>query len=92
MTDITVTLTETQLKSLEYVAVSPQYWVENAVTQRARLASEEIIQMYTTRALDEGIQIPSTRDEIVTDAFARGWVKTAADREVEDQAALAERA
>jgi len=92
MAELTVTITDTQLKGLEYVAASPQDWADNAITERARLAVDEIVQMYTTRALDEGVSIPATRDEIVTDAFSRGWVKTAADREAEDQAALAERA
>lgn len=92
MAELTVTITDTQLKGLEYVAASPQEWADNAITERARIAVDEIVQIYTTRALDEGIQIPTTRDEIVTDAFTRGWVKTAADREAEDQAALAERA
>ena len=79
MPDITITLTDTQLKGLEYCAMSPQEWAENAVTNRARIANDEIVQMYTNRALDEGIQIPSTRELIVADAFTRGWAQTAAD-------------
>ena len=35
--------------------------------------------MYTNRALDEGVQIPATRELIVADAFARGWAQTAAE-------------
>jgi len=66
------------MKGLEYAAFSPQDWVENAVTERARIANDEIIQMYTTRALDEGVQIPATRELIVADAFTRGWAQTAA--------------
>lgn len=81
MAEITVTITDTQLKGLEYVALNPQEWVENAVTERARIANDEIIQMYTTRALDEGVQIPATRELIVADAFTRGWVQTAAQRD-----------
>lgn len=90
MPNITITLTDVQIKGLEYAAVSPQEWADNVVTERARRANDEIVQMYTTRALDEGVQIPATRDEIVTDAFARGWVKTASDRNAEAQAALSE--
>jgi hypothetical protein len=78
MPNITITLTDTQMKGLEYAAFSPQDWVENAVTERARIANDEIIQMYTTRALDEGVQIPATRELIVADAFTRGWAQTAA--------------
>ena len=80
MPDITVTLTDTQMKGLEYAAASPQDWAENALTERARIANDEIVQLYTNRALDEGVQIPATRELIVADAFTRGWVKTAAQR------------
>ena len=87
MAELTVTITDTQLKGLEYVAASPQEWADNAITERARIAVDEIVQIYTTRALDEGIQIPTTRDEIVTDAFTRGWVKTAAEAQAAAEAA-----
>ena len=86
MPDITITLTDTQLKGLEYAALSPQDWAENAVTERARIANDEIIQMYTNRALDEGVQIPSTRELIVADAFTRSWAKTAAQVQAEAEA------
>ena len=88
MPDITITLTDTQLKGLEYAALSPQDWAENAVIERCRIANDEIVQMYTNRALDEGIQIPATRELIVADAFTREWVKTAAQRQADAEAAL----
>ena len=83
MPDITITLTDMQYQGLQYVALSPQDWAENAVTNRARIANDEIVQMYTNRALDESVQIPATRELIVADAFARGWVKTAAQLQAE---------
>jgi len=89
MPSITITLTDTQMKGLEYVALSPQEWAENAVTERARIANDEIVQMYTNRALDEGVQIPATRELIVADAFTRGWVQTAAEAQAAAQAAMA---
>ena len=78
MPDITITLTETQYKGLQYIAADPQEWVENAATNRARIANDEVVSIYTNRALDEGVQIPATRELIVADAFTRGWVQTAA--------------
>lgn len=79
MPDITITVTDTEYKGLEYAANSPQEWADNALTNRARIAVDEIVTIYTNRALDEGVQIPTTRDEIVSDAFTRGWVQRAAD-------------
>lgn len=88
---ISITLSDTQIKGLEYAAISPSDWVENAATERARVANDEIVQIYTARALDEGVQIPITREEIIADAFARGWVKTCSARQ-EDVRAAAEAA
>ena len=87
---ITIELTDTQYKGLEYAALSPTEWAENAVTERARIANDEIVSIYTNRALDEGVQIPATRELIVADAFTREWVKTAAVRNAEAQANLPE--
>ena len=84
MATLSVNITDTEMKAMEYVAMSPLAWADNAVTNRARIAMDEIISIYTNRALDEGVQIPTTRDEIVNDAFARGWVQTAAEREADN--------
>ena len=86
MPDITVSITDTENKGMEYVAASVQDWADNAITNRARIAIDEIVKIYTDRALDEGVQIPATRDLIVADAFTRGWVKTAAQRNADAEA------
>jgi hypothetical protein len=80
---ITIHLTDTEIRAMEYIAEDPHEWVENAAKNRARIAIDEIIQLYTQKALDEGVQIPSTRNEIVMDAYERGWIKTAAQRNEE---------
>lgn len=80
--DITISISNTEYTALEYVAMSPEEWTNNAVTERARLAIDKIVALYTTRALDEGVSIPSTREEIVADAYSRGWIQTAADGSV----------
>ena len=72
MPDITVTLTDAQHKALTTVAI-PQDWADNALQVRADAAIDEIVASYTTRALDEGVSIPSTRALIVDDAIERGW-------------------
>lgn len=87
---ITIELTDTQFKGLEYTTLSPQEWVENAAFNQARIANDEIVSIYTNRALDEGVQIPATRELIVADAFTRGWVKTAEQRNAEAEANLPE--
>jgi len=88
MPDITITLTDTQYKGLEYAALSPQEWVENAVTNRARIANDEIVNLTVQHCLDNGIQVPATREEIVAYAFDNEIVKTAAVRQAETEAAM----
>jgi len=87
MPNITITLTDTQYKGLQYAAADPQDWADNALTNRARIANDEIVSMYTNRALDEGVAIPATRELIVADAFTRGWAKTAEQVNAEAEAA-----
>ena len=89
MPDITITLTDTQMKGLEYAALSPQDWAINAVTERCRIANDEIVALTVTHCLDNGIQVPATREAIVTHAFEHGVVKTAAERQAEAETAEA---
>jgi len=84
---IQIELTDTQFKGLEYAALSPQEWAENAVTERARIANDEIVQLTVQHCLDNGIQIPATREAIVAFAFDNDVVKTAAVRQAEAEAA-----
>jgi hypothetical protein len=85
--DITVTLTDTQYKGLEYAALSPQEWADNALTNRARIANDEIVNLTVEYCLDNGVQVPATREEIIAYAFANDIVKTAAERQAEAEAA-----
>lgn len=79
----TVTLTEAELKAFEYVALSPQDWIDNVVHERCRHAIDEIFQMEVTRMLaDPSIkQIPADREAVVLAAN----IKSAAQREAEFQ-------
>jgi hypothetical protein len=90
MATITIELTETQYKGLEYAALSPEDWATNAVIERCRLANDEIVQTTVQHCLDNGIQVPTTREEVVAYAFDNDIVKTAAERNAEAEAAAAE--
>ena len=85
---IQIELTDTQFKGLEYAALSPQEWADNAVIERCRIANDEIVQLTVQNCLDNGIQVPATRELIVAYAFDNDIVKTAAVRQAEAEAAL----
>ena len=86
MTTITVTLTDTELKALEYAAYSPQDWADNALKNRARIAKEEIIALLVKHCNDNAVQIATGEDAQVAQAFDLGVVKTAAARQAEADA------
>jgi hypothetical protein len=78
MANYTVTLTNAENLALSQVAASPQAWIDNVVKERARVAINDIVTLAVAKYLDQEISIPATREEIVQDAFDRGWVTAAA--------------
>ena len=90
MPTITIELTDTQYKGLEYAALSPQDWAENAVTERCRIANDEIVDITVKHCLDNSIQVPATRDAVVAYAFDNDIVKTAAVRQQEAESNIPE--
>lgn len=88
MANYTVTLTEAEEIAMAFVAVSADYWIDNVVHNRTRIAIDEIVQIAVSKCLEEGIQVPGSKDEIVVLASERGWIKTAVQREEELLASL----
>ena len=83
MPDITISVTETEQKCLEYTAASPQDWVDNAATNRARIAKDEIISLLVAHCNANDIAIATGEDAQVAQAFELEVVKTAAARNAE---------
>jgi len=83
---ITIELTDTQFKGLEYSALSPSDWAENAVTERCRISNDEIVDITVKHCLDNVIQVPETRELIIAYAFDNDVVKTAAVQQAEAEA------
>lgn len=81
--DYTITLTQAQDKALSYVAASQQEWLENAALDRCRIAIDEIVKICVDKCLENSIQIPGSKDDMVLLAFEQGWVKTAEQRNTE---------
>ena len=78
---VTITLTDTQYKSMEYAAVSVSDWVENATVVRADKAKSEIISILVEHCNENDIQLAVGSDAQVTQAFDLGLVDKAADRD-----------
>lgn len=89
MPDITISLTETENKAMEYAAASVQDWADNVVTNRARIAIDEICGMLMTHCNENEIAMAVGKDAQVAQAFELEVVKTAAARNAEAEAAQA---
>ena len=79
MPNITIEVTDTELKCIEYAALSPQDWADNAVTNRARIASDEIVAALVTHCNANEIALAVGRDAQINQAFELGVVDTAAN-------------
>ena len=77
MAEIKVTVSDTQVKCLEYAAYSVQDWCDNAIHNRARIAQEEIIAALVAHCNEKGIAIATGSDAQVTQAFELKVVDTA---------------
>lgn len=89
MPNITIAVTDTEQKCLEYAAASVQEWADNAVTNRARVAKEEIIAKLVTYCNENDIAIATGADAQVTQAYDLKVVKTGAAVKAEAEAAAA---
>ena len=90
MPSITIELTDTELKCMEYAALSPQDWADNAVKNRARIAGDEIVTALVAHCNANEIAIATGKDAQIAQAFELGVVKTAAEVQAEAEANLPE--
>ena len=84
-TNYTVSISDAEKKALEYIALSVQDWIDNAVDNRARIAIDEIYNAEVARmTADPDItSIPADKDVVVLAAD----IKSAATRQAEAEAA-----
>ncbi|MEC7132661.1 MAG: hypothetical protein VXW99_04395 [Pseudomonadota bacterium] len=78
MPDITVTLTDTENKAMEYAAFSVQDWADNALKNRARIAKDEIIALLVAHCNANDVALAVGEDAQVAQAYDLGVVRTAA--------------
>ncbi len=78
--DYTITITDTQKKGLEYVAVDPHEWITNAATARSSTAISEILALNIEHCNANSIAIAVGQDAQVQQAYDLGIIKTAAQR------------
>ena len=71
----TITLTDTQVKALEYITDNPKGWITNAAEARAQRAVAEILPLLTAHCNEKGIQLAVGEAAQVTQAYDLGVIK-----------------
>jgi hypothetical protein len=77
---ITLEITDTEYRCLEYIAQEPDDFVDNAATSRAKTAKEEILNLLMAHCNENSISIATGEDAQIEQAFTLGVVKTAKQR------------
>ena len=80
MPDITVSITDTEEKALNYICVGIATYTDNFIKNRARKAIEEIVALNTAHCNANSIAIAVGEDAQVQQAYDLGIIKTAAQR------------
>ena len=74
-TSYTVGITTGEYKALQYVMVDQNFWANNALKNRARQASDEIVNKYTQFKINKGEAITAIgTTAIIEAAYAEGVV------------------
>ena len=74
-TSYSVGITTGEYKALQYVMVDQQDWIENAIQNRARIASDEIVNIYTSYKIKKGESITAIGTTAVIEAaYAEGVI------------------
>ena len=74
-TSYTVGITTGEYKALQYVMVDQNDWVNNALTNRARIATEEIQTLYTNFKINKGEAITAVGSTaIIEAAYSEGVI------------------
>ena len=75
--DYTITLTTTEQKSLEYITPNVNDYITNFSTERARLATLEIIEKLVLHCNENSIALAVGEDAQVLQAYELGVVEAA---------------
>ena len=67
-TSYTVGITTGEYKALQYVMVDQKEWIENAITNRARIATVEIQNLYTQYKINKGEAITAIGTTAIIEA------------------------
>ena len=74
-TSYTVGITTGEYKALQYVMIDQKDWITNALKNRARIATDEIVNLYSQFKINKGEAITAVgTTAIIEAAYAEGVI------------------
>jgi hypothetical protein len=74
-TSYTVGISTGEFKALQYVMIDQKEWITNAIQNRARIATDEIVKIYTNHKIGKGEAITAIgTTAIIEAAYAEGVI------------------
>lgn len=81
-------LTHAEIKALEHYVVDVTEWIDTAITEKIKSCQKRIIRTEIQNAIDNGLPIPTTADDVLAQVFKRDGYMTRKQRE--EKASLGE--
>ena len=83
MPDISISITDTEEKALNYICVGIATYTDNFITNRARKAIQEIVDLNTKYCNENDIAIGVGVTAQIDQAYSLGIIKTAEQRNID---------
>lgn len=75
--EYTINISEEEQLALEHVMYDIEEWTHNFVQERARIAITDIVNLTVEKCLQQGVQVPSTKLDIIKLAYEQNWINNA---------------
>jgi hypothetical protein len=76
MYNYNINFSESENLSMSHICLDVDVWIQNVCHERARVAKEQVLAIAVNKFIENGIQMPLSKDDIIIEAFKRGWIKT----------------
>ena len=85
---ITIEITDAEYQCLEYIALDPKDFMDNAATVRAQAAKDEILPLLIAHCNEKSIALATGEAAQIEQAYSLKIIKTAKERNEEAEAEL----
>lgn len=85
---ITIEITDAEYRCLEYIALDPSDFMDNAATVRAQVAKDEILYLLMAHCNEKSIALATGEAAQIEQAYSLKVIKTAKERNEEAEAEL----